>query len=167
MAVHNLTIEPIAEEDMVEVPHLGAVSLASSSGAFVTTIETLSELNEQGIGLSEIVDALKDAREEQENLYAMAVLTTATTGIYNTIYLIPVPHGRHGPRLKVMLDPPRAKRPGGNEATVPFDTGTKPPVDVELEQQLRRFIEINRPALLAYWQGETATDEFISQLRPI
>jgi hypothetical protein len=153
-------------EGTIETPKLGTVSLVSGSGAFVTSIETLRELNEQGIepgGLTSLIDAL----EEQEHLYAMAVLTTATTGIDNTVYMIPVPEGRHGPRLKVMLDPPRAKRRGGKEATVPFDSDTVPPVEAELEKQLRTFIELNRLVLLAYWEGELATDEFIAQLRSI
>jgi len=150
----------------IDIPQPGTVTPVSGSGAFVATIDLLREFDAQGVGRGQLA-AFIDDLEEQEHLYAMATLSPAKTGIDNTVYMIPVPQGRHGPRLKVMIDPPRAVRRGGKEATVPFDSDTFPPVDAKLEQQLRAFIELNRPVLLAYWREEMATDEFVAQLRSI
>jgi hypothetical protein len=106
----------------------------------------------------------------EQQLYAMAIRGSAVTGIPNTLcWYIPVPEGQHGPRMKVAIDPPHAKRPGGTEATVLFDEG-KPatgPIPSALERQVRAFIALNKPALLDYWNLETTTDEFIALLRPI
>jgi len=91
------------------------------------------------------------------------------TGIENPLWFIPGPEGQHGPRIKVSIDPPHAKRPGGKEATVPFDKDK--PVSGELspalELQVRKFIEINKAALLDYWNLNTTTDEFIARLHPV
>ena len=153
-------------EGTIEIPKPGTVTPVSGSGAFVATIDMLRDFDANGIEPGQLA-AMIDALEEQEQLYAMAILSSAKTGIDNTVYMIPVPQGRHGPRLKVAIDPPHAKRPGGIEATVPFDSDTVPPVDARLEQQLRQFIELNRPVLLAYWHGELTTDEFVVQLQSI
>jgi hypothetical protein len=163
----ELKVRPAPEEGTIEVPELGTASIVPGAGGFVASIETLRKLAEEGVSLLQIVDTLEEAYEEQEHLYAIAILTTATTGIDNTVYMIPVPEGRHGPRLKVLLDPAHAKRPGGKEATVPFDADTVPPVDAGIERQVRQFIELNRDVLLAYWKGDLATDEFVKQIRPI
>jgi hypothetical protein len=39
-----------------------------------------------------------------------------------------------------------------------------PPRDLEL---LRQWIELNREALLAYWDGDLLTDEVIAKLKPV
>ena len=101
--------------------------------------------------------------------YAMAILDSAVTGIANTLRYIPVPEGQRGPRIKVAIDPPHAKRPGGREATVPFDEG-KPAsgrIQPVLERQVTAFMELNKAALLDYWNLKITTDDFIAQLRPI
>ena len=76
---------------------------------------------------------------EQEALYALAVMGTKVTGIDNILWFIPMPEGRSGPKIKVAIDSPHAKRPGGKAATVPFDmdesaSGELPPM---LEQKVR------------------------------
>jgi hypothetical protein len=153
-------------EGIIEIPKPGTVTPVSGSGAFVATIDMLRDFDANGVEPGQLA-AIIDALEEQEHLYAMVTLSSAKTGIDNMVYMIPVPHGSHGPRLKVMIDPPHAKHPGGKEATVPFDNGTVPPVDARLERQLRDFIKLNEPVLLAYWRLELTTDEFVAQLRSI
>src|SRR5262249_61490529 len=90
-------------------------------------------------------------------------------GMATPLWSTPAPEGQHGPGIKVAMDPPHAKRPGGAEATVPFDEG-KPasgPIPPALERQVRAFIALNKQALLDYWNLTTTTDEFVTQLRPI
>jgi hypothetical protein len=37
----------------------------------------------------------------------------------------------------------------------------------ELADQVKRFIDLNREALLAYWDGRIATREFLRRVKPI
>ena len=147
----------------------GTATVVAGTGAFVAPISVLREIS----GAPDAVQQLANMVEglaEQEYLYAMAILGTKVTGLANTLYYLPVPEGQHGPRIKVAIDPAHTFRRGGIEATVPFDEG-KPasggPISPALEGQVRAFIAVNRAALLAYWNLETSTDEFIAALRPI
>jgi len=97
----------------------------------------------------------------------MAVLDSDVTGIDNTLWFIPVPEGRHGPRIKVAIDPPRTMRQGGVTATVPSDAPTMGPISEALERQVRRFIALNTIALLDYWKPAMSTNAFIARLHPI
>jgi len=162
----QLKMNPPLEGGTIEVPKPGTLTPLSGSGAFVATIDMLREFDTNGVEPGQL-SAIIDALEEQEHLYAMAVLSSEKTGIDNTVWILPVPGGRHGPRLKIAIDPPHAKRPGGKEATVPFDRETVPPITAALEQQVREFIALNRSALLEYWNGNTTTDEFLAQLKSI
>jgi hypothetical protein len=150
------------------IPQAGTATVVSGTGAFIAPISMLRSL----VGAPDAVQQLEnivEALAEQEQLYAMAILGPAVTGIPNTLWYIPVPEGQYGPRIKVAIDPPHAKRPGGIEATVPFDEG-KPasgPIPPTLDRQVRAFIAFNRAALLDYWNLETTTDEFIALLHPV
>lgn len=159
--------------ELVKHPELarqnGTATVLSGTGAFVSSISTLSAIaaapdaREQ---LQELIDALR----EEEWAFAMSVMDEDDTGIFNTLYLIPVPDGRHGPRIKVMIDPARAVRPGGKEATVPFDPGKKAegPISADLERQVRAFIDLNREALMREWNREySSTKKFLADLKPL
>jgi hypothetical protein len=168
----NVTIRSseLAElTDKVElIRQAGTATVVSGTGTFIAPISMLRNL----VGAPDAVQQLEEIAEalaEEEQLYAMAILGSAVTGIANTLWYIPVPEGQHGPRIKVAIDPTHAKRPGGTEATVPFDEG-KPasgPIPPALERQVRAFIELNKAALLDYWNLSTTTDEFVARLRPI
>lgn len=136
-------------------------TVVAGTGSFIAPIAMLRRLAPNEI--QQLVDDL----EEQENLYAMAVLGSGVTGIANTLWYIPVPGGQHGPRIKVAIDPPHAMRPGGVEATVPFDAPAIGPMSRELESRVRAFIEITKAALLDYWDLNVTTDQFIARLRSI
>jgi hypothetical protein len=168
----SVTVRSSELAELTEKPELiqeaGTATVVTGTGAFVAPIAMLRGL----VGAPDAVQQLEDIVEalaEQEQLYAMAILSTAVTGIANTLWYIPVPEGQHGPRIKVAIDPPHAKRPGGTEATVPFDegkpaSGSIPPT---LERQVRGFIALNKTALLDYWNLNVTTDEFVARLRPI
>src|SRR5215467_1008529 len=138
------------------IQQAGTATVVSGTGAFIAPISMLRGL----VGAPDAIQQLEDIVEalaEQEQLYAMAILSSAVTGIANTLWYIPVPEGQHGPRIKVAIDPPHAKRPGGTEATVPFDEG-KPasgPIPPALERQVRALIALNKQALLDYWNLTT------------
>jgi hypothetical protein len=168
----NITIRSsdfgeLAKNPEFHQPHTATV--VQGTGTFVAPISLLRDIARAPDAVRQLEDVI-EALTEQEFLYAMAILDADDTGIANTLWFIPVPEGQHGPRIKVAIDPPRAVRPGGVEATVPFDrdqpaTGPIPPA---LERQVREFIELNCDALLKYWRLEfPSTRKFISQLRPL
>jgi hypothetical protein len=98
----------------------------------------------------------------------MTILDEDDTGIKNNLWFQPVPGGQHGPRIKVMIDPPRAVRPGGKEATVPFDSKALGDISSALEGQVRAFIDLNRDVLIKYWNLEYAsTKKFLDELKPL
>src|SRR6266481_9978175 len=164
----SITIRSSELAELTDKPELiqqaGTATVVAGTGTFIAPISMLREI----AGAPDAVQQLEDMVEalaEQEQLYAMAILGSAVTGIANTLWYIPVPEGQHGPRIKVAIDPPYAKRPG-TEATVPFDEG-KPasgPITPALERQVRAFIALNKIALLDYWNLKTTTDEFVVQL---
>jgi len=168
----NVTIRSSELAELTNHPELmqeaGTVTVVPGTGAFVAPISTLRRLAEAPDAAQQL-EEIAEALAEREQLYAMAILGSAVTGIANTLWYIPVPDGQHGPRIKVAIDPPHAKRPGGAEATVPFDEAEpmSGPIPPALERQVRAFIALNKPALLDYWNLKTTTDEFVAQLRPI
>ena len=99
----------------------------------------------------------------------MVSLTKDDTGIDNTIFASTKGYvsERHGPRIKI--DPPNRFIAGGKAASMSIhDYSIKGEyVPSELADQARRFIELNREALLAHWDGRIATREFLQRVRPI
>jgi len=169
MSAMNITIRSSEPAEFAEHPErvleAGSVTSMIGTGTFVAPIAMLRDLAKMS---REEIEDLADALAEQE-LQAMARLGSKVTGINHTLWFIPTLGGRHGPRIKVAIDPKQATRLGGKEASVPFDRD-KPAsgnIPTRLEFQVRQFIELNQAALLAYWNDETSTDEFIAQLRPI
>jgi hypothetical protein len=106
---------------------------------------------------------------EQEPAYALAILDADVRGIENIPWFQLVPTGQHGPKIKVAVDPPDAIRQGGAEVTVPFaqDKSASGPIWPALEQQVRAFVELNRPVLMDYRNLKISTNKFLSQLRPL
>jgi hypothetical protein len=88
----------------------------------------------------------------QLELEEMVSFRKNVTGISHTIFISPRGGARHGPRVKVAIDPPDTLNPQGKIATVIVDGGgTIGDIDPQLADQVRRFIEINRETLLDYW----------------
>lgn len=147
----------------------GTATVLSGTGAMVMSIDELRSIAEAADAL-ERLEALVDALQEEAWAFAMAVMDEDDTGIANTLWMVPVPEGRHGPRLKVMIDPMRAVRPGGVQATVPFDPD-KPaegPISEALEAKVRAFIALNREALMKEWRREySSSKKFLADLEPL
>ena len=110
--------------------------------------------------------ALADALAEEEMLGEMASFGSAVTGVDNTIFISTKVGVRHGPRIKVAINPAKHLNPGGETASVTFE-GNVAAGDVPswLLKQVQKFIELNRAVLVEYWELRISTDELQQQLR--
>ena len=117
----------------------------------------------------EIVTADNTALEEDRDLFEMANLYPRTTGLPVTVWVSPRGQAGHDVRVKVSLQP-------GNRMDL-HDTavvGVRPEPAVlhgELPAALAdlvfRWIELNAPVLVAYWNGEIDTVELVGGLQKI
>lgn len=168
----NIPISTIALDELpahAEFVRQGTAAVVSGTGTFLAPISILKEIAgapDAGQRLADFIDALI----EEDYAFAMTVLSEADTGIHNTLWFQPAPGIQHGPQIKVMIDPAKTVRPGGKQASVPFDPTRKAEGDIApaLERQVRAFIELNRDALLKEWNREFAsTREFLDALKPL
>jgi hypothetical protein len=108
------------------------------------------------------------ALPEDEELEEMVSYGKNITGIDNTIFISPKGNARHGPRLKVAIDPPDSISPHGKNASVSFDgSSVGEPIPRKLFEQVMKFIELNRDTLNDYWEYRILTDELQNRLQPI
>jgi hypothetical protein len=90
------------------------------------------------------------------------------TGVDHTLFISPKGNARHGPRVKIAIDPPHSLDPRGVTASLRFDGSVAAgEIAPELLHQTQRFIEQNRQTLLDYWNYRIDTDELRSRLRPV
>jgi hypothetical protein len=112
-----------------------------------------------------------DALAERELAEEMVSYRRNVTGVRNTVFISPKGFTRHGPRLKVAIDPPDAISLYGETVSIDIASGhvvagaAGPKIDTELLTQIREFIELNRAVLLDYWNYEITTDELQNRLR--
>ena len=114
--------------------------------------------------LSALLDELAEVEAEEE----MVNLTEADTGIANIIFVSPKARMRHGPRVKVAIDPPDSYSPYGKIAVVDFKgnlvAGDMP---ADLLRQVQKFVELNEAVLTEYWLYQISTRELLNRLRQI
>jgi hypothetical protein len=108
--------------------------------------------------------------EDDEELGEMVSLTRDDTGIHNTLFASTKGYAseRHGQRIKIAVDPSTQFVAGGKSASMSIHSYglTGEYVPPALVEQVKRFIELNREALLDYWEGRIATREFLQRIRP-
>ena len=114
--------------------------------------------------------AFVDELAERELVEEMVSYRKNVTGIEHTIFISPKGHTRHGARIELALDPPHPVDPRGRTASISIVDAAVvagdgvPPAVLD---QVRRFIEINRDALLDYWEYRIDTDELRRRLTAI
>jgi Domain of unknown function (DUF4160) len=112
--------------------------------------------------------ALADALAEEEMLDEMASFRSAVTGVGNTLFISTKAGVRHGPRVKVAINPPTHLNAGGETASVTFDgTVSAGNVPASLLKEVQEFIELNRTVLVDYWEQRISTDELQERLKSI
>jgi hypothetical protein len=113
------------------------------------------------------VDSLADPAED---LFEMANLSPTVTGLPMVVWISERGGARHDVRVKVSLVHGRRAKPN-----LTSSVSVRPDVRVVAGLALdahdlalvRRWVELNRDALVAYWEGDLLTDEVIGRLRPV
>jgi len=105
---------------------------------------------------------------EEELLDDMVSLTNEETGIHNHIFVSTKIGVRHGPRVKVAIDPPDSFNPLSDSASIGFDGTLKAGnISGDLQRKVTEFIALNHQALMDYWETKIGTAELMRRLRPI
>ena len=112
---------------------------------------------------------LADELAEEELLEEMVSYRKNVTGVAHTIFISPRGKTRHAPRIKVAINPSDSIDPRAETASVSIADGevVVGHVPVPLIDQVRRFIDANRDALLDYWDYRIDTDELRRRLKSI
>jgi hypothetical protein len=171
MPAFNLPVSSAGFDELARRPERAreTATVVPGTGTAVLPISLLLDFAEKPDAQQRLRD-FADALIEEEHAFAMAILDTDDTGIFNTLWFIPAPGIQHGPRIKVAIDPERAVSPSGKLASVPFDP--KKPAEGEisppLERQVRAFIDFNRDVLLDYWNLKiSSTKKFLAQIKAL
>jgi hypothetical protein len=107
--------------------------------------------------------------EKQAEMIAdMVSYRKNVTGLDNTVF-ISVKFAQHAPRIKVAVDPPTHIDPFGDSAQVTIHDGrvVAGSLSAGVHDDVRRFIDLNREALLDYWEKRIDTDELRQRLTPV
>jgi hypothetical protein len=112
----------------------------------------------------------KRAPDEAGDLFEMANLSPASTGLPMIVWISERGRARHDARVKVSLVHGRRARPDRTASvsvrpTVEIVAG--PEFDRRDLDLVRQWIQLNRDVIIAYWNGDLLTDEAIAQLKPV
>ena len=118
-----------------------------------------------------IVDpAFADELAERELVEEMVSYRKDVTGIDHTVFISPKGHTRHAPRIKLAIDPSDTVDPRGKTVSIAIKDAAVvagEPVPAAVLEQVRRFIDLNRGALLDYWEYRIDTEQLRRRLTPI
>jgi hypothetical protein len=114
--------------------------------------------------------ASRPAADEADDFFEMANLSPAVTGLPMIVWISERGRARHDARVKVSLVHGRRVHPHRTASV-----SVRPTVEIVAGPELarpdmelvRHWIEINRDAIIAYWNGDLLTDEVIARLRPV
>jgi len=114
--------------------------------------------------------ASRPVADETGDLFEMANLSPALTGLPMIVWISERGRARHDARVKVSVVHGRRARPDRTASV-----SVRPTVEIVAVQGLegrdmelvRRSIELNREAIIAYWNGNLLTDEVIARVKPV
>ena len=101
----------------------------------------------------------RQAESETEDLFEMANLFPATTGLPMTVWVSPRENARHDVRVKVHMTHGNQMNPA-NTAVVavrPAPRITAGRLSPDDERAVFQWISLNEAALVAYWDGQIDT----------
>ena len=112
------------------------------------------------------VKAVESPAIGEDELFEMANFHPRTTGLSFVVWFSGDPIARHHrPRGKVRVE--GEFYPFSLDAPVEWLAAPAPGINSKAFAELTRFVEVNRAALLAYWNGQIDTSELASRLQPI
>lgn len=138
--------------------------------------KVVAAMREAGVALtldaasSGPIVGISDELAERELLGEMASYRQDDTGVDNTIFISTKSGARHGPRIKLAIDPPDSLNPLSETASIAIDSGNVVAGKVhsaKLLKQVQQFIELNRDLLLEYWECRISTADLGKRLKPI
>lgn len=111
---------------------------------------------------------LPDQLVEEELTASMVSYRKNVTGVDNTIF-ISTAFPRHLPRIKVAIEPPTHLDRFGDNAAVLIADGSvlEGKLPTKVRDQVKQFLELNRDALLKYWNKEIDDEELRAGLKPV
>jgi hypothetical protein len=96
----------------------------------------------------------------------MVSLRSDRTGVDYTIFVSTRGNSRHAARIKIAVDPPDSLDAAGKSASMAVHdfkvVGEY--LDPRVIEQAKKFIEVNRDVLLAYWNFEIDTSALLARL---
>jgi len=107
---------------------------------------------------------------EEELLEEVVSYRRAVTGVENTIFISPKGRTRQAARIKLAIDPRTGIDPRGETASIAISDGAViagGAIPAALLARVRQFIELNRAALIDYWEYRIDTEELRQRLRSI
>jgi len=109
------------------------------------------------------------ASAEPADLFEMANLFPATTGLPMTVWVSPRGNARHDVRVKVNMMHGNRMSPAdtavvGVRRTPRVIAGRLSPDD---QRAVFEWVRLNAPALVAYWEGQIDTAKLVQQLLPL
>ena len=110
--------------------------------------------------------ALVEADQEAED---MVSLRPEMTGVENSIFVSTKGYAEHAPRIKIAVDPPHTFNATSKSASMAIhDHGIRgESLAPHIAEQTKRFIDLNREALLDYWDFKIDAAQLIERLKPI
>jgi hypothetical protein len=104
----------------------------------------------------------------EDELYAMVNLRGRSTGLPMNIWIGPREHARHASRIKVQMDH-REQFDLDQLAVLSLETDPPQIIEGDLSADdlecVRRYIALNRQAILAHWREETDGVELVRALK--
>jgi hypothetical protein len=106
---------------------------------------------------------------EAEELFEMANLYPRTTGLPMTVWVSPRGNARHDVRIKVNMT-------HGNQMSVantavvavrPTPRVIAGRLSQDDQQAVFNWVEVNAPAIVAYWEGDIDTVQLSEMLKPL
>jgi hypothetical protein len=158
------------------IQQAGTATVIVGTGSFVMSISTLNEIvaaPDADLQLTRMLKALREQEllaidDDYDENEEMVSLRTDKTGVDNVVFVSPRGRARHGPRIKIAIDPPQSLNPSTITASMSIDDysvrGAYMPVPIA--QQAMQFIKRNHAVLLAYWNYEIDTAQLFERLQP-
>jgi hypothetical protein len=96
-------------------------------------------------------------------------LRSERTGVENTVFVSTKGYAEHAPRIKIAVDPPHTFNATSKSASMAIHDHSigGESVAPHVAEQAKRFIDLNREALLDYWDCKIDTAQLIERLKPI